>query len=203
MEEANRAALAAQAAQAAISHARDRISEFLSFRLGAEEYGIDILRVQEIRGYDNVTKIANAPAFIKGVIDLRGVIVPIIDLRLKFALSEPTYDAFTVVIVLNLAERTVGVVVDSVSDVLQLSPAQIKPAPQFNERVDAGYLMGIATVKQHTGGEEVTRMLILMDIVALLSGADMCLQRDAVAAASSSEPIQQESESGVQHEFHQ
>jgi purine-binding chemotaxis protein CheW len=193
---------AALAAQAAISHAaRDSVSEFLSFRLGAEEYGIDILRVQEIRGYDNVTKIANAPAFIKGVIDLRGVIVPIIDLRLKFALSEPTYDAFTVVIVLNLAERTVGVVVDSVSDVLQLSPAQIKPAPHFNERVDAGYLMGIATVKQHTGGEEVTRMLILMDIVALLSGADMCLQSDSVVAESLIEPVEQAS--GVHHEFHQ
>ncbi len=129
------------------------------------------------------------------------MIVPIIDLRLKFALSEPTYDAFTVVIVLNLADRTVGVVVDSVSDVLQLSPAQIKPAPQFNDRVDAGYLMGIAAVKQHTGTEEVTRMLILMDIVTLLSAPDMCLQCDSIVPQSPQQPIEQAS--GVEHELHQ
>lgn len=192
---------AARAAQAAISQAaRDSVNEFLTFRLGAEEYGIDILRVQEIRGYDNVTRIANAPAFIKGVIDLRGVIVPIIDLRLKFALSDPTYDAFTVVIVLNFADRTVGVVVDSVSDVLQLSPAQIKPAPQFNDRVDATYLRGIATVKQNHGGEEVTRMLILMDIVSLLSGVDMGLTNEPSAPVASVQSIEEE---GVQHELHQ
>jgi purine-binding chemotaxis protein CheW len=201
LQTAPHAGVAPSAASAA---APTSIREFLAFKLGSEEYGIDILRVQEIRGYDNVTRIANAPAFIKGVIDLRGVIVPIIDLRLKFALSEPTYDAFTVVIVLNLADRTVGVVVDSVSDVLQLSPAQIKPAPQFNERVDAGYLMGIATVKHQTGAEEVTRMLILMDIVALLSGADMCLQSDPVVASSASDPIETiEQVIGEQHELHQ
>ena len=85
------------------SAAKARVKEFLTFRLGGEEYGIDILKVQEIRGYDAVTRIANAPAFIKGVVNLRGVIVPIIDLRLKFALGEARYDAFTVVIILNLS----------------------------------------------------------------------------------------------------
>src|SRR5499427_10152371 len=104
--------------------------EFLTFRLGAEEYGIDILKVQEIRGYDQVTRIANAPGFIKGVVNLRGVIVPIIDLRIKFNLGEAKYDAFTVVIVLNVLERVVGVVVDSVSDVLALGADEIKPAPE-------------------------------------------------------------------------
>ena len=111
--------------------------EFLSFRLGAEEYGIDILKVQEIRGYESVTRIANAPSFIKGVTNLRGTIVPIVDLRLKFGLGEPTYDSFTVVIILNVARRVVGVVVDSVSDVTELTAEQIRPAPDFSTGVDA------------------------------------------------------------------
>src|SRR3982750_247340 len=92
--------------------------EFLTFRLGAEEYGIDILRVQEIRSYEAPTRIANAPAFVKGVVNLRGVIVPIVDMRIKFNLTPVNYDSFTVVIVLNIAGRVVGMVVDAVSDVI-------------------------------------------------------------------------------------
>src|SRR5512132_629990 len=101
-------------------------SEFLTFRLGDESYGIDILKVQEIRGYETPTAIANAPAFIKGVIDLRGVIVPVLDLRIKFRLDHANYDEFTVVIILNVAGRVVGVVVDSVSDVLTLPAGAIR-----------------------------------------------------------------------------
>src|SRR5882757_8525757 len=108
-----------------------KVNEFLTFKLGGQEYGIDILKVQEIRGYDTVTRIANAPAFIKGVINLRGNIVPIVDMRIKFNLQQVRYDAFTVVIILNVAKRVVGMVVDGVSDVLTLSPAQIRPAPEF------------------------------------------------------------------------
>jgi purine-binding chemotaxis protein CheW len=145
--------------------------EYLSFRLGAEEYGIDILKVQEIRGYDTVTRIANAPAHILGVINLRGVIVPIVDLRLKFALGEAKYDAFTVVIILNVAERVVGAVVDSVSDVLELAPQQIRAAPEFSALLDASCITGLASVK-HGGAE---RMLILLDIERLMSSADMAL----------------------------
>jgi len=148
--------------------------EYLTFRLGAEEYGIDILKVQEIRGYDQVTRIANAPAFIKGVVNLRGVIVPIIDLRLKFNLGEAKYDAFTVVIVLNVLQRVVGVVVDSVSDVLELGGDQIKPAPEFSSMLDAGYITGLGTIKPATEDGE-TRMLILVDIEKLMGGADMAL----------------------------
>ena len=103
--------------------------EFLTFRLGAEEYGIDILKVQEIRSYEAPTRIANAPAFIKGVVNLRGVIVPIVDLRLKLGCDSNDYNSFTVVIVLNVRGRVVGAVVDSVSDVLELSRDSIKPAP--------------------------------------------------------------------------
>jgi len=96
-------------------------NEFLAFTLGKEEYGIDILKVQEIRGYEAVTRIANSPDFIKGVVNLRGIIVPIVDMRIKFQLGEPTYDQFTVVIILNIGGRVVGMVVDSVSDVITLN----------------------------------------------------------------------------------
>ena len=142
-------------------------AEFLTFRLGAEEYGIDILRVQEIRSYEEPTRIANAPAFIKGVVNLRGVIVPVVDLRLKLGCENVEYNAFTVVIVLNVHGRVVGAVVDSVSDVLELAGDLIKPAPEMNATVDTSFITGIASV-----GE---RMLILMDIEALMSSADMGL----------------------------
>jgi purine-binding chemotaxis protein CheW len=146
-------------------------SEFLSFRLGDEEYGIDILRVQEIRSYGAPTRIANAPHFIKGVVNLRGVIVPIVDLRLKLGCESVEYTDFTVVIVLNVRGRVIGAVVDSVSDVIALGAGSIKPAPEMSSSVDAGYILGIGCVR--TG--EVERMLILTDIDALMSSADMGL----------------------------
>ena len=142
-------------------------NEFLSFRLGSEEYGIDILKVQEIRGYDTVTRIANTPEFIKGVINLRGAIVPIIDLRIKFGLGDPSYDEFTVVIILNVARRVVGVVVDSVSDVLTLSDAQIRTAPDFSAALDTQYVTGLGAIDE--------RMLILVDIERLIGSRDMGL----------------------------
>jgi purine-binding chemotaxis protein CheW len=145
--------------------------EVLSFKLGAEEYGIDILKVQEIRGYEQPTRIANTPAFMKGVVNLRGVIVPIVDMRVRFALDDVKYDAFTVVIILNVIGRTVGIVVDSVSDVLELRNDQIKSAPEFNGQIDSAYITGLGTVK--TGDTE--RMLILMDIEQMLSSAEMGL----------------------------
>ena len=150
-------------------------SEFLTFTLGQEEYAIDILKVQEIRGYDTVTRIANAPDFIKGVINLRGLIVPIVDLRIKFHQSQVEYTPFTVVIILNVAERVVGVVVDSVSDVLALTPSQIRPAPDFSASFDTQYILGLATVEN--------RMLIVTDIERLMSSRDMELVADAAAQA--------------------
>ena len=148
-----------------------RVDEFLTFKLGGEEYGIDILKVQEIRGYEAVTRIANAPAFIKGVINLRGVIVPIVDLRMKFRLETASDGAFTVAIILNVAGRVVGAVVDSVSDVLELNPEQIRPAPEFNSMLDASYITGLGTV----GNDDNKRMLILIDIEKLMSSPDMAL----------------------------
>jgi purine-binding chemotaxis protein CheW len=141
--------------------------EFLAFTLGKEEYGIHILKVQEIRGYESVTRIANAPDFIKGVVNLRGIIVPIVDMRIKFNLGEPTYDQFTVVIILNIGGRVVGMVVDSVSDVTTLSPEQVKPAPEMGTALNTDYLIGLGTMDE--------RMLILVDIDRLMSSDEMGL----------------------------
>jgi len=141
--------------------------EYLAFTLGQEEYGIDILKVQEIRGYDVVTRIANAPPFIKGVINLRGIIVPIIDMRIKFNLGASTYDQFTVVIVLNIGGRVIGMVVDSVSDVIKLPSEEIRPAPELGTMLDTDYLIGLGTLEG--------RMLILVDIDRLMSSEEMGL----------------------------
>ncbi len=161
----------AQAANAAL-HGMKR--EYLSFKLGAEEYGIDILKVQEIRGWEQPTTIANAPPFIKGVINLRGVIVPILDLRVKFRLPETKYDEFTVVIILNVASRVVGAVVDSVSDVLSLDPEAIRPAPEFaSATFDTKYITGLTNLDNDG-------LLIMLDIEKLMTSADMALVDAAV-----------------------
>lgn len=141
--------------------------EYLTFRLDQEEYGIDILKVQEIRGYEPPTRIANAPAFIKGVVNLRGTIVPIVDMRLKFNCAQAEYNSFTVVIILNLHQRVVGIVVDSVSDVMELPPDAVRAAPDIDSAIDSGSITGLGSV-----GE---RMLILLDIEKLMSGEDMGL----------------------------
>ena len=141
--------------------------EYLTFCLGAEEYGIDILKVQEIRSYEPPTRIAKAPAFVKGVVNLRGVIVPIVDMRLRFQLPDVQYNSFTVVIILNIGGRIMGMVVDSVSDVTQLGAEQIRPAPEMGSVLDTDYLMGLGTLDG--------RMLILLDIDRLMSSEEMGL----------------------------
>ena len=152
-------------------------NEFLTFTLGKEEYGIEILKVQEIRGYDAVTSLANTPEFIKGVINLRGIIVPIVDMRIKFHLGSIEYNQFTVVIILNVANRVVGMVVDGVSDVITLNPDQVKPAPEFGSTIDTKYVMGLGTVDE--------RMLILVDIEKLMTSRDMELVDVAIARPNS------------------
>ena len=144
--------------------------EYLTFRLDQEEYGIDILKVQEIRGYEPPTRVANAPGFIKGVVNLRGTIVPIVDMRLKFNCSKAEYNSFTVVIILNLRTRIVGIVVDSVSDVMELPPESFRSAPDVDSVIDSGSVLGLGSV-----GE---RMLILLDIEKLMAGSDMGLASD-------------------------
>lgn len=149
--------------------------EFLVFTLGEEDYAIDILKVQEIRGYENVTRIANTPEFMKGVTNLRGIIVPIVDLRIKFNLESVEYNDQTVVIVLNIGERVVGIVVDSVSDVTTLKNDQIKPPPEFSTTLSTEYLTGLGSV-----GET---MLVIVDIEKLLTSQEMEL-----VTASSDQP---------------
>ena len=148
------------------------LREFLAFKLGTEEYGIDILRVQEIRSYEAPTRIANAPAFIKGVVNLRGVIVPIIDMRLKFSLEQINYDDFTVVIVLNIGSRVMGIVVDAVSDVITLTPEQLRPVPQFNSTIASDHILALGAVED--------RMLILIDIEKLMTSSEMGLINDSL-----------------------
>ncbi len=162
----------ANTAAAAKGASTTSLREFLAFKLGAEEYGIDILRVQEIRSYEQPTRIANAPSFIKGVVNLRGVIVPIVDMRLKFDLEQASYDAFTVVIVLNIANRIMGMVVDGVSDVITLTPEQLRPVPEFNSSIASDHLLAIGAIDD--------RMLILVDIEKLMSSAEMGLIEDAL-----------------------
>lgn len=151
--------------------------EFLTFALGPNEYGIEILKVQEIRRCERVTHIVNAPKFIKGVINLRGIIVPIIDLRMKFFAGKSGFDEFTVVIILNLETRVVGIVVDSVSDVIQLDPDSIREAPSLSSvDLDARFIRGLATLNE--------RMVILVDIESLMTSPDMALIDPAVVAGS-------------------
>lgn len=141
--------------------------EYLTFRLDQEEYGIDILKVQEIRGYESPTRVANAPEFIKGVVNLRGTIVPIVDMRLKFNCSKAEYNTFTVVIILNLRSRIVGIVVDSVSDVMELPPENFRSAPDVDSVIDSGSVLGLGSIGD--------RMLILLDIERLMAAPDMGL----------------------------
>lgn len=144
--------------------------EYLTFRLDHEEYGIDILKVQEIRGYEPPTRIANAPNFIKGVVNLRGTIIPIIDMRLKFNCAKVEYNSFTVVIILSLRNRIVGIVVDSVSDVMELPSENLKAAPDVDSSIGSDAVLGLGSLGD--------RMLILLDIEKLMSGMDMGLSQD-------------------------
>ncbi len=142
-------------------------AEFLTFALGNEEDGVDILKVKEIRGYDAVTRLPDAPDYIKGVINLRGTIVPVVDMRLKFRLERADYTALTVMIVLNVADRVVGMVVDSVSDVVRLTDEQIRAVPEIGATIDRQFLTGIGTLDE--------RMLILLDIERLMGSTEMGL----------------------------
>jgi len=159
----------------AMAMAREATREVLVFVLGREEYGVDILKVQEIRGYEKVTPIPAAPAYLKGVVNLRGIIVPVIDLRVKFGMPDPRYDAFTVVVILRLARRVIGVVVDGVSDVMALRAQDVKPAPQLGSVVESSFIEGLGT-----GGD---RMVLLLDIEKLLSTGELNLLNQVTSAA--------------------
>ena len=140
-------------------------SQFLTFQLGDELYGVDILRVQEIKGYTAVTKIPNTPPHIKGVLNLRGTIVPIIELRTKFGMPTIEYTLFTVIVVVVIQEKIMGLIVDAVSDVLNIDRKDIQPPPQFGAKVDVGFLRGI--------GKSGEKLVALLDMDRLLSGSDL------------------------------
>ena len=158
---------------------REAAREVLVFVLGKEEYGVDILKVQEIRGYEKVTALPAAPDYLKGVVNLRGTIVPVIDLRVKFGMANPAYDSMTVVVILRIAARVIGIVVDGVSDVIRLAPGDVKPAPQLGSLVDASYLAGVATLDE--------RMILLVDIEKFLSSGELKLLAE-VAATGAPQP---------------
>ncbi len=140
-------------------------SQFLTFQLGEELYGVDILRVQEIKGYTAVTKIPNTPPHIKGVLNLRGTIVPIVELRTKFGMDTIDYTMFTVIVVVVVREKIMGLVVDAVSDVLNIDKKDIQPAPQFGAKVDVSFLNGI--------GKSGDKLIALLDMDRLLSDDDI------------------------------
>ena len=140
-----------------------RLCAFLAFKLGQEEYGMDILRVQEIRSYEKPTQLSHAPAYLLGVVKLRGTIVPVIDLRVRLQLSQVTYDAHTVVIVVNAGQRVVGLVVDSVSDVLSLRPEQMRPVPALDSGFAPEHLLALGCVDERT--------LLLLDIEQYLAAS--------------------------------
>jgi purine-binding chemotaxis protein CheW len=153
------------------SSSQAEVRQFLAFTLGQEEYGLDLLQVQELREYEKVTQIANAPAFLKGVVNLRGIIVPIMDMRIKLGFENVIYNELTVVIILNIRGRTVGMVVDSVSDVINLSPEHMKSAPEMGTAVGTDYLLGLGTVDE--------RMIILVDIDKMMSSSEIGLLEQA------------------------
>ncbi|MGV8922710.1 MAG: chemotaxis protein CheW [Thermomonas sp.] len=159
---------------ATLLQANDTSQEYLTFTLGDEEYGVEILKVQEIRGYESVTRLPDAADYIKGVINLRGIIVPVVDMRLKFQIPAE-YTGLTVMIVLNVGERVVGMVVDSVSDVVRLGPEQIRDVPELGATIDGKFLTGLGTFDE--------RMLILLDIEQLMTSAEMGLVAEAPALA--------------------
>ena len=143
--------------------------QYLTFILAGEEYGVDILRVQEIKGWDDVTPIPNTPDYVKGVINLRGAIIPIVDLRQRFGMSELEYGPTTVMIILKVQnderERIMGVVVDAVSEVYNINGTELQPPPEFGGVIKTEFLRGLASVEE--------KMIIVLDIDHLLNAKEM------------------------------
>ena len=146
-------------------HFTEESNQYLTFTLGREEYGIELLKVQEIRGYSAITPIPNTPAHFKGVMNLRGTVIPVVDLRSKFAMEAVEYTKFTVIIVASVADKIVGLVVDAVSDVLTVSSQNIRPTPDFGARAATRFITGLASVGDH--------LAVLLDIEKLVSGDEL------------------------------
>jgi purine-binding chemotaxis protein CheW len=156
-------------------------NQFLTFSLGQEEYGIELLKVQEIKGYSAITPIPNTPGHIKGVMNLRGAVIPIVDLRMRFGMDAIEYTQFNVIIVINAGAKVIGLLVDAVSDVLNVGPDDVRPSPDFGSHADTHFISGMAS-----SGDKVA---VLLDIEALLSEADLKLGADANSNSNSEEPV--------------
>ena len=141
--------------------------QLITFMLGGEQYGIEILKVRELVNYTHITTIPNVPKFIKGVINLRGLVVPVIDLRNKFGMAEMEYNKYTVIIIVQVRTKLIGLVVDQVSDVVFLSEENTQPAPEFSERIDTRFMKGMGRVRDS--------LVILLDIDELLSQQELGL----------------------------
>jgi purine-binding chemotaxis protein CheW len=151
-------------------------SQYLTLNLAQEEYGVDILAVREIRGWTPVTRIPQAPSYVLGVLNLRGAIVPVIDMRLRFGLPREEYTANTVTVIVTVAGRNFGVVVDAVSDVLDVDAANLRPVPDMGTTVDTEYLKGLTAVDE--------RMVLLLDVDKLLQPQDAQMLEAALPAAA-------------------
>ena len=145
--------------------------QYLTFRLDGLDYGIPIHQVQEIRGWTKVTPLPNSPRYIRGVLNLRGTIVPIIDLRLRFNLQEVPYDAVTVIVVINVGGRLAGIVVDAVSDVINLNPEERRSAPEFEGHANRQFVQGLTQVED--------KLLVLIDVDKLVSHDTLAQAADA------------------------
>jgi purine-binding chemotaxis protein CheW len=171
------------------AHPAAQAGQFLTFALGQEEYGVEILKIQEIKGFSSVTPLPNAPHYVRGVMNLRGTIVPIVDLRKKFGLPEVDYTQFTVIVVVQVRGQTMGFIVDAVSDVLTVAGKDIQPTPDLHGQVDTSFLRGLAAVKDlaGTGGQAKAgqRLIILLDIDKVLTTAETIAATQALAAAAS------------------
>jgi purine-binding chemotaxis protein CheW len=153
--------------------------QYLTFTLGQEEYGVEILKIQEIKGYSAVTPLPNAPTYVKGVLNLRGTIVPIVDLRKKFNLPEAEYTPFTVIVVVQVQGKTLGFVVDAVSDVLTVAGEAIRPTPDLHGQLDTRFLTGLAPT-----GEEGQKLVILLDIDKVLTASEAATAASAAVEAA-------------------
>jgi purine-binding chemotaxis protein CheW len=137
-------------------------SQYLTFRLGEAEYGVPILVVQEIKGQSIITPIPNAPRHLAGVMNLRGMIVPVVDLRVKFSLPDVGYDRFTVIVLVSVGAKIVGMVVDAVSDVLDIPATEIQAVPDLGAQVNAGFVSGLARAGD--------KLIVLLDVAKVLDG---------------------------------
>ena len=143
----------------------ERANQYLTFTLGAEEYGIEILKVQEIKGYSAITHIPNAPPHVKGVMNLRGTVIPVVDLRRKFSMEMVEFNKFSVIIVVMVGEKVAGLVVDAVSDVLDIDSASVRPAPDFGSGADTRFIRGVASM-----GE---KLVVLLDVDRLVTEEEL------------------------------